>query len=91
MDPLIKGNTIINIIYECSGTQLGESIFILGSIPLLGDWNVEECIEMETNPRIYPKWTTKLIVPAGTTFEYKYLVANSQGREIIRWEVLPYK
>jgi len=86
-----KQMTTINVIYECSGTQFGESVFLIGSIPLLGNWNVEECFEMKTNEHIYPRWTTKLIVPTGITFEYKYLVGNSHDRSIIRWEVLPFK
>ena len=46
---------------------------------------------MHTNDRIYPRWTTQLIVPTGITFEYKYLIANSTDRSITRWEVLPSK
>lgn len=46
---------------------------------------------MQTNARIYPKWTSKILVPSGTMIQYKYLVAKSFGRNIIRWEVLPYK
>ena len=91
MESVIKSNTVINIVYECSGTQFGESVFLVGSIPLLGNWNIQECFEMTTDPTIYPRWTTKIIVPTGITFEYKYLVANSNDRDIIRWEVLPYK
>lgn len=91
MDSLGKGNTVINIIYECSGTQLGGSVFLVGSIPLLGSWDIGQSFEMRTDARIYPRWTTKIIVPVGITFEYKYVIANSHDRNIIRWEVLPYK
>lgn len=60
----MKSNNIeVNIFYECSGTQLGESVFIIGSIELLGNWNISQCLEMHTNTQIYPKWTTKLMVP----------------------------
>ena len=87
----LKNSTIIDIIYECSGTQLGESVFLIGSIPLLGNWDIKDCFEMYTDSRIYPRWTAKLIVPSGITFEYKFLIANRENRSIIRWEVLPYK
>ena len=38
----LEDSTMINMIYECSGTQLGESVFVVGSIPLLGNWNIED-------------------------------------------------
>lgn len=87
----VTSEATINIIYECSGTQYGESVFLVGNIPLLGGWNIQNNFELKTNARIYPRWTIQLKVPTGITFEYKYLVANSNDHSITRWEVLPSK
>lgn len=91
MESSTKESTVVKIVYECSGTQLGESVFLCGSLPQIGSWGIGQSLEMHTNNRLYPRWVAKLTLPPGLTFEYKYVVADSKTRNVTRWEVLPYK
>ncbi|MEM6765375.1 MAG: 4-alpha-glucanotransferase [Bacteroidota bacterium] len=65
-------------------TTWGERIYVCGSTPELGEWQIEQCPEMmlvgaET-------WELVLDLPYEKipAFEYKYLIKNDEGR--LTWE-----
>jgi alpha-amylase len=76
-------------------TVWGENVFVVGSIPQLGNWapgasvsGSSRCFQhlILTEPEIalssesYPVWKTTLGLPAGTSFHYKYIVRDSFAR-----------
>jgi alpha-amylase len=64
-------------------TQWGESVHVVGSIPQLGDWNPARAIRLD--PADHPVWRHTLNLPAGTTFQYKY-IRRSETQSGVTWE-----
>lgn len=64
-------------------TNYGENIYIVGNVPELGSWNVDECTEAMLNPG-YPEWYLPVSVPAGTTIEFKFIKKDASGN--VTWE-----
>jgi lysophospholipase L1-like esterase len=81
-------------------TQTGESIGLVGSTPELGQWDVTQCIPLQTSAESYPLWQTvtdvslpSAIAPtdnAGTPtadsarVDYKYVRLSAHGSA--QWE-----
>ena len=70
-------------------TSFGSSLFVVGNLKLLGDWNLNNAIALSTTPETYPVWTQKnaFSCPVGTEIIYKYFVKDNNGN--ITWEKLP--
>ena len=64
-------------------TNYGENIYIVGNVPELGSWNVDECTEAMLNPG-YPEWYLPVSVPANTTIEFKFIKKDASGN--VMWE-----
>ena len=60
-----------------------------GSIPQLGSWNVADAVPLSAGgyTSAYPLWTATVSLPAGITFQYKYLKKEASGSVI--WESDP--
>ena len=63
-------------------TKWGESIFLVGSGPLLSNWIPESAINL--SPANYPIWAVTVSLPASTTFAYKFIRRDSSGQAV--WE-----
>ncbi|MGW0824643.1 carbohydrate-binding module family 20 domain-containing protein [Streptomyces sp. NPDC002845] len=63
-------------------TDLGTNVYVVGSIPSLGSWNTADAIPLSSAS--YPTWSKPVIVPQGTTFEFKYIKKDGSGD--VRWE-----
>ncbi|KAF9526236.1 glycoside hydrolase [Crepidotus variabilis] len=70
---------------ETAETVTGQNIFLVGSIPQLGNWAPAASIPLSSST--YPIWTTTLSLDPGTTFEYKFIRKGSDGS--ITWESDP--
>jgi hypothetical protein len=46
----------------------------LGSIPLIGAWDITKAVFLNTTPATYPVWTVKIDLPRDKIIEYKYLI-----------------
>ena len=70
-------------------TSFGSSLYVVGNLKLLGDWNLNNAIALSTTPETYPVWTQKnaFSCPVGTEIIYKYFVKDNNGN--ITWEKLP--
>ncbi|KAI0366013.1 glycoside hydrolase [Pilatotrama ljubarskyi] len=79
-----SGTVTINFA-ETATTTFGENIFVVGSIPQLGSWNPANAIALSSAS--YPTWTVSVSVPAGTTFEYKFIRKETDGSVV--WESDP--
>lgn len=74
---------------EIATTNVGENIFLSGSIAQLGSWNTDSAVSLSANDYTPSNnlWFATLSLPAGTSFQYKYLRKESGGS--IVWESDP--
>ncbi|MFF3128004.1 carbohydrate-binding module family 20 domain-containing protein [Streptomyces sp. NPDC057908] len=63
-------------------TQLGQNIYVTGNQAALGNWNTGSALKLD--PATYPVWKLDVNMPAGTSFEYKYLRKDASGN--VTWE-----
>lgn len=63
-------------------TQLGQNIYVTGNQSALGNWNPAGALKLD--PATYPVWKLDVSLPAGTTFEYKYVRKDANGN--VTWE-----
>ncbi|MFF2622111.1 carbohydrate-binding module family 20 domain-containing protein [Oerskovia jenensis] len=63
-------------------TVLGQNVYVVGSIPALGSWAPAAAKPLTS--ATYPVWKVVLDLPAGTTFEYKYVKRDGAGTVV--WE-----
>ncbi|WLQ43447.1 carbohydrate-binding module family 20 domain-containing protein [Streptomyces laculatispora] len=63
-------------------TQLGQNIYVTGNQPALGNWNPAAALKLD--PATYPVWKLDVSLPAGTSFEYKYVRKDASGN--VTWE-----
>ncbi|KAF8632286.1 hypothetical protein AX17_004885 [Amanita inopinata Kibby_2008] len=70
---------------EGATTTFGENIFLVGSIPELGNWAPASSIPLSSAS--YPTWSVTLNMPASQTFQYKFIRKETDGS--IVWESDP--
>ncbi|KAF8200231.1 glycoside hydrolase [Pholiota molesta] len=70
---------------ETATTTLGENIFLSGSISQLGTWAPASAIALSA--AAYPVWSVSVSLPAGTTFQYKFIRKETDGT--VNWESDP--
>lgn len=63
-------------------TSWGQNIYVVGSTAALRNWNTANAIPLSSAG--YPLWTVEVGMPAGTTFQYKYIRKDSAGT--VTWE-----
>ncbi|MFG2402807.1 carbohydrate-binding module family 20 domain-containing protein [Streptomyces brevispora] len=63
-------------------TQLGQNIYVTGNQSALGNWNPAAALKLD--PATYPVWKLDVSLPAGTSFEYKYVRKDASGN--VTWE-----
>lgn len=70
-------------------TVYGESIKLAGSIDALGDWNTDDAVALSADKYTSSDnlWYVTVNLPAGTTFQYKYIRVESDGTT--EWESDP--
>lgn len=70
-------------------TYYGENIKIAGSISQLGDWDTDDAVALSAADYTSSDnlWFVDIDLPAGTSFEYKYIRIESDGT--IEWESDP--
>ena len=81
---------ISSVTFRCKyNTNFGSSLYVIGNLNLLGQWNVNNAIPLSTSSETYPLWTLKnaFSCPVGTEITYKYLTKDGDGK--ITWENLP--
>lgn len=63
-------------------TVWGQNVYLVGSIPQLGNWNTNSAIPL--SPTNYPVWNGTVSLPTNTSFEYKYIIKDGSGN--VTWE-----
>ncbi|KAK0634231.1 starch binding domain-containing protein [Bombardia bombarda] len=74
---------------ELVSTSYGQNIKVVGSISQLGSWNTASAVALSASgyTTSNPLWTTTMNLPAGTTFQYKFIKVESSGA--VTWESDP--
>lgn len=67
----------VDVSATVSGTNVGDEVYIVGSIPQLGNWTAISAAHL--SGATYPVWKGTVSVPAGTTFQYKYVIVRASG------------
>ncbi|MEU9864507.1 carbohydrate-binding module family 20 domain-containing protein [Streptomyces sp. NPDC047971] len=63
-------------------TAVGQNIHVTGNRAELGNWSPSAAPKLD--PASYPVWKLDVSLPAGTTFEYKYVRKDAAGN--VTWE-----
>jgi alpha-amylase len=77
--------TVAVTFHENATTVFGQNVFLVGSIPALGNWNPANSVPLSS--ATYPIWSATVSLPANTSFQYKYIKKNPDGSII--WESDP--
>ncbi len=66
-------------------TTFGQSVYVAGSIPELGDWDVSKALILNCDN--YPQWNLELDIEHWKNpVEYKYLIINDSDKSVVSWE-----
>src|SRR6185312_5877725 len=63
-------------------TVYGQNVFVVGSVPGLGNWNTADAITLSSAG--YPNGSGSVPLPANTAVQYKYIKKDASGTVI--WE-----
>ncbi|KIY53725.1 glycoside hydrolase family 13 protein [Fistulina hepatica ATCC 64428] len=77
--------TVDIIFEETATTTWGESIYLVGSIPELGNWDTDSAIALSSAD--YPVWTVAVSIETGVYFEYKFIRIETD--DTVEWESDP--
>jgi alpha-amylase len=71
---------------EAADTNLGQNIYVVGSIPALASWNTATALPLTwlNGSGTRGNWSTTLTLPAATALEYKYIKQDGSG--VVTWE-----
>jgi alpha-amylase len=67
-----------------SQTVVGQEVYVVGDIPVLGGWNTSQAIHLTTTASTFPVWTVTANLPANTPIQYKYIIKDGSGN--VTWE-----
>ncbi|KLJ06931.1 glucoamylase [Blastomyces silverae] len=84
--PCVTPDSIHVTFNEIATTSLGQKIFIVGSVPELGAWDVESAIALSPDRYTHDNhlWYRTIQLSAGLKFEYKY-IRKEVGKSVV-WE-----
>ncbi|MFF7154511.1 carbohydrate-binding module family 20 domain-containing protein [Streptomyces sp. NPDC008139] len=63
-------------------TVFGQNIYVVGDNSTLGNWNTGSALLLSSAS--YPVWKLDVAMPAGTSFQYKYIRKDGSGN--VTWE-----
>ncbi|MBD0738930.1 carbohydrate-binding module family 20 domain-containing protein [Streptomyces sp. CBMA29] len=63
-------------------TVFGQNIYVVGDNSTLGNWNTGSALPLSSAS--YPVWKLDVAMPAGTSFQYKYIRKDGSGN--VTWE-----
>jgi alpha-amylase len=82
-DPEPQPSGTANVLFQVNATTvLGQNIYVVGSLPGVGNWDPAKGIKLD--PASYPVWKGTITLPASTPLEYKYIKRDGQGQVV--WE-----
>ncbi|RAL01442.1 putative glucan 1,4-alpha-glucosidase [Aspergillus ibericus CBS 121593] len=82
--------TAVAVTFDLTATTTyGENIYLVGSISQLGDWDTSDGVALSADKYTSsdPLWYVTVSLPAGESFEYKFIRIESDGT--VEWESDP--
>jgi len=83
--PLKRASQVSVLFSVDATTTFGENVFVVGSVPQLGNWDPSNAIPLD--PVNYPVWGATVYLPPTTMFQYKFIRKESNGNVV--WESDP--
>jgi len=83
--PLKRASQVSVLFSVNATTTYGENVFVVGSVPQLGNWDPSNAIPLD--PVNYPVWGATVYLPPTTMFQYKFIRKESNGNVV--WESDP--
>ena len=77
-----KHCTEVNFNVKCEGTEVGDRVGLVGNLKMLGEWDPERALILETSPKRFPDWFITLKVPRDLIIEYKYIVMKKPPQQV---------
>lgn len=74
-------NITVNFQVNDNTTVFGQDVYLTGNSALLNNWSTATAFKLSATK--WPLWTFSSILPASTTFEYKYI---KKGIKPLQWE-----
>jgi alpha-amylase len=65
-------------------THFLQNIYVSGNIDALGNGDATRAVMLHTDGTTYPTWNVNVDIPAGTQYDYKYIMKSSDGK--VTWE-----
>jgi len=83
---VLSGDQVQTIFHVNATTNYGDSIYVTGNIPELGNWDTSKAIKVTEAMMCpaYPNWFLPVSVPANTNFQFKFFKTDSSG--VVHWE-----
>ena len=81
------GSQPVSMEFICNNgtTQWGESVYVVGNIPELGNWDTNSAVKLD--PNNYPTWNGTITnLPPSTTIEWKCIKRWESGGSANQWE-----
>ncbi|MGE0712646.1 MAG: phospholipase D-like domain-containing protein [Planctomycetota bacterium] len=79
-----RAEASLHFLVRCSYTGLGDRVVVVGDHPALGAWDLQAGVELRTSDGVWPSWSGRVALPAGTTVHYKAVVLRADGS--VSWE-----
>ncbi|HEX4728230.1 MAG TPA: carbohydrate-binding module family 20 domain-containing protein, partial [Jatrophihabitans sp.] len=71
LDSTATTSTAVAVTFnENATTSFGQNVYVVGSIPVLGNWAPGSAVALSSAN--YPTWSATVALPTGTAFQYKY-------------------
>lgn len=82
-------STVAVTFEEVVTTTYGQKVYLVGSISALGSWSASSAVLLSASQYTAsdPVWTGTVNLPAGESFQYKFIVVNTDGS--VKWESDP--
>lgn len=63
---------------------MGETIYVVGSHALLGEWDKTKAVQLFTSPEAYPTWfhVDTIALPTNVPVEYRYMVMSGGNFQV---------
>lgn len=87
IDDIVYREDVVEFEFNCEEgyTQFGQSVYVVGSTPLLGSWDPAKAIKLD--PVYYPHWQGNITVELDQDIEWKCIVRDElDASNVIMWE-----
>lgn len=83
-------NQVVNVQLECvcPYTHPGQSVWVVGNVPVLGSWDIHRGVQLSTASDQYPKWRlgkNGIRLPKSQDVEFKFVIM-SERKDFVNWE-----